>query len=91
MDSVIGELSWSIIGCLVFPIGQGDIGPDVCVFDGFDVLERSILGIAGDVSGPHMPAKIDVPEQVEHGLVVHHLPRRHQHCENDAALPPSTT
>jgi len=44
MDSVVRELSWSIIGCLVFPIGW-DIGPNVCVFDSLDVLKRSIFGI----------------------------------------------
>jgi hypothetical protein len=31
----------------------------MCVFDGFDVLDRSIGGIAGDVSGPHPPTKVD--------------------------------
>ncbi len=39
-----------------------------------------------DVSGPQSPAKIDVPEQIEHGLIVHHLARRDQHSQDDATF-----
>src|SRR2546425_12943777 len=51
--SIIGKLRGPIIGRHVLPIGEGKVGPNVCIFDGFDVLDRSILGIASDLCGPH--------------------------------------
>ena len=56
------------------------------VFNGFDVLDGSIFGVAGDVTGSHAPAEDDVPEQIEHGLVVHHFARGDQHRQDDAAF-----
>ena len=39
-----------------------------------------------DVSGPQSPAEMHVPEQIEHGLIVHHLARRDQYGQDDGAF-----
>jgi len=68
----------------VFPIGQGNIGADACVFQRFDVLDGAILGITRHVARPQFPTKAGPKDEVAHGLVIHDFRRRHQHLENDA-------
>src|SRR5438034_10402529 len=58
----------------LFPIGQGNIGPDACIFQRFDVLEGAILGIPRHVARSQSPAKTRAKDEVEHGVVPHHAP-----------------
>ncbi len=44
---VVDELGGSEVGGHVFPIRQGNVGVDASVFDGFDVLDRSIGRVTG--------------------------------------------
>src|SRR5258708_18454218 len=60
--SIIRELRGPIRGRHMLPIGQGDVGSNVGIFDGFDVLGRSILGIASDVFGLYTPTEGHMPE-----------------------------
>src|SRR5258708_37038737 len=57
MLGVIGKLRGSEIGPLGFPIGQGHIGTDACLFRRFDGLDGAILGIPRPVARRQRPAK----------------------------------
>src|SRR5260221_1509031 len=60
---IIGELCQPIIAHVVLPsLGNGDIGPHAGLFDGFEVLSRSIQAISSDLFRPQMPAKAGVPK-----------------------------
>src|SRR5436305_13858879 len=41
----------------LFPIRQGNIGPDALVLNGFDVLDGAIFRVAGHVPWPQFPAE----------------------------------
>jgi hypothetical protein len=71
---------------LLFPIGQGHIGPDARRFQGRDVLEGPIFGVAGHLSGMEPPPEACAKDEIKHRLVLDDLPWRHQHPHNDAAL-----
>ena len=83
---VISELGGSIIGPLVLPVRQGNIGADVLVLNGLDVLNGSIFGVASHLTGVQFPAEAHTPEQIEHRLVVHDLGRSDQCRQDDATL-----
>src|SRR5207248_842016 len=51
-----------------------------------EVLARSIEAIGRDLFGPKTPTKAGVPEQIQHRMIVHHLPRGHQDRQNDATF-----
>src|SRR6266699_5068805 len=55
----------------LFPIRQGNIGPDASVFQGFDVLDGAILGINRHVARPQFPLKASAKDEIAHGLVIH--------------------
>ncbi len=77
LAGLIGELCQSIIAHVGLPsFGDGDGGSDMGFFDGFEILSRSIQAIGGDLFGPQAPTKAGMPEQVQHGMIVHHLERR---------------
>src|SRR6266566_9684694 len=87
LAGIVAKLRQSIITHVVLAsFGDGDVGPDVGFFDGFEVLSRSIQAISGDLLGPQMPTKAGVPEPILHGMIVHHLPGSDQHRENDATF-----
>src|SRR5260370_21628035 len=87
LAGIVGKLRQSIIAHVILAsLRDGDIGSDVGFFDGFEVLPRSIQAISSDLVGPEVPTKAGVPEQVQHGMIVHHLPRSDQHRENDATF-----
>jgi hypothetical protein len=58
----------------------------VGILDGFDVLDGSIRHVAGHVFEPDAPTEEDIPEEVEHGLIVHHLAWHNQHRQDDPTL-----
>src|SRR5256714_330307 len=62
MSGIIPKVSGSIIGRHMLPIWQGNVSPNVCLFEGFDNLDGSILGIACDLLRPYSPAKVHMPE-----------------------------
>ena len=70
----------------MFPIRQGNIGADACVFHGFDVLNGAILRVAGHVTRPQLPTKAGTKDEITHGLVIHHFRRGHQHLKDDACF-----
>gem|GEM_PF-4828009 len=69
----------------VIHIGNGNVGTNALVFDGNQVLFGTILLVPCDVARPEFPAKAGPPEQVEHGLIVHHFGWRYQRCDNNAS------
>src|SRR5216683_1258817 len=77
MLSVIGKLSRSEIGPLVFPVRQGNIGADAGVFNGFDVLDGAIFRVASHLARMQLPTEAHAPQQVAHRVVIHDLRRRH--------------
>ena len=84
MLGIIGKLSGSEIGPLVFPVRQGNIGADALVLNGFDVLDGAIFRVASHLARMQLPPEAHAPQQIQHRLVVHHLRGRHQHLEDDA-------
>ena len=66
--------------------GSGHVGPDAGVLDGDDVLGGAVLGIAGDLVRPDLPAEADPPQQIAHRLVLHDVGRGDEGGEDDAAL-----
>jgi len=79
LAGIVGKLCQPIIAHVgLSSLSDGDIGPNVCLFDGLEVLSRSIQTISCDLFGPQTPTKAGVPEQIQHGMIVHHLPRGHQ-------------
>jgi hypothetical protein len=68
MLGIIAKLSGSEIGPLVFPIRQGNVGPDVCVLHGFDVLDGAVLRVARHVARLEFPAKAGAKDEVEQQL-----------------------
>ena len=68
-------------------VGQGNVGADASIFDGDDVLGRAVGGVAGHLPRPQLPAEADPPQQIQHGLVLHHLGRRDERGEDDPGLP----
>jgi hypothetical protein len=75
LAGIISELCESIIAHIVLPsLSNGDVGSDVSFFDGFEVLSRSIQAIGSNLFGPQTPTEAGVPEEIKHGMVVHHLP-----------------
>src|SRR5436190_24065534 len=68
----------------LFPIRQGNRGPDALGLNGFDVLDGAILGVARHMPWPQFPAEARAKDEVAHGLVIHDLRRRHQYLEDDA-------
>lgn len=84
---LIDELRESVIAHVVLASpSDGDVGPDVGLFDGLEVLARSIQAISRDLFGLQVPTKTGVPEQVLHGMIVHHLSGSHQDGENDTTF-----
>jgi len=84
---LIDELRESVIAHVVLAsAGNRDVGPDVCLFDGLEVLPRSIQAISRDVFGLQVPTKTGVPEQVQHRMIVHYLSGSHQDGENDTTF-----
>jgi hypothetical protein len=77
MDRIIGEVSQSIRASALPSLSQRNVGRDMGVLNGLDVLDRSIGHIAGDLIGPVTPSEEHVPEQVKHGMIVHHLTWHH--------------
>src|SRR5260221_12125685 len=62
---IIGKLCQSIIAHVVLPsLSDGDVGPNAGLFDGFEVLSRSIQAISSDLPGPQMPSKAGMPSKV---------------------------
>ena len=59
-------------------IGERDVGTDVLVFDGNDVLLRAVFAVTSDLPGPQLSAEAGVSEQIEHRLIFHHLCRGDQ-------------
>src|SRR5258707_13572870 len=58
LAGIVDELCQSIIAHVVLAsLGDGDISPHVCLFDGFEVLSRSIQAIGGVFFWVQMPAK----------------------------------
>jgi hypothetical protein len=55
MDVIIGEVSQSIIAGPLTPFSDGNVGMNMGVLDGLDVLGSSIGHIAGDLIGPITP------------------------------------
>ena len=86
MEGVIGEVSQSIIASALPSLGERHVGMDMGLLNGLDVLGSSIGHIAGDLIGPGMPAEEHVPEQVKHGMIVHHLAWHHQDRQDNASL-----
>src|SRR5258708_29589173 len=87
LTGIVGKLCQSIIAHVVLSsLSDRDVGPDMGLFDGFEVLSRSIQAISRDLFWPQTPTKAGMPEQIQHGMIVHHLPRSHQHRQNDATL-----
>src|SRR6266699_3695666 len=81
---VIGELGGSIIRRHMLPIRQRDVGANALIFQSLDVLDGSVFGVAGGLARPQMPSEADMPKQIKHWLVVHHLGGGNQRCQNDA-------
>ncbi len=69
-------------------VGGGNVRPHALAFDGDQIVFRAILLVASDLPQPQLPAEADTPEQIKHGLIVHHLRGSHQHLENDARFAP---
>src|SRR5438067_2316767 len=86
MDGIIGEVSQSIIASALPSLSERNVGMDMGVLDGLDVLDSSIGHISGDLIGPVTPPEEHMPEQVKHGLIVHHLARHHQDRQDNAPL-----
>ena len=86
MDRIIGAVSQSIVACALPPFGDGNVGMDMGIFDGLDVLGSSIGHIARDLVGLTAPTEKYMPEEVKHGLIVHHLAWHHQDRHDDATL-----
>jgi hypothetical protein len=55
----------------------------VGIFNGFEVLDRSIFGVTSYLAGMKVPTKDSVPEQIEHRLIVHDFSRGDQGGQND--------
>src|SRR5260221_1129287 len=70
----------------LFPIGQGHIGTNACVFQRFDVLDGAILRITRHLVRVQFPAKAGAKDEVTHRLVIHDFRRRHQYLEDDACF-----
>src|SRR5260370_26228544 len=70
MLGIIGKLSGSEIGPLVFPVRQGNIGADASIFDGFDILDSAIFRVSSHLARMQLPTEAHAPEQVKHGLVI---------------------
>jgi hypothetical protein len=79
----VGEFGGPIQRRHVLPIRHGNIGPDVGVFHGFDVLDGAILRVARHVARLEFPAKAGAKDEVAHGLVIRYFRRSHKHLEND--------
>jgi len=87
VDGVIRELGRAIIPpMLVLPVEKRNRGSYARVFNRFAICERALLRVAGDVSGSHTPAKANVPQKIEHGLVLHDLCRGHEQRQDQARL-----
>src|SRR5712691_2837091 len=84
MDGIIPELSQSIVARALSFLGYGNVGPQMGILDGFDVLDRSIRSIASDLFEPETPAQEHMPEEIKHGLMVHYLAWHDQHRQDDA-------
>ena len=69
-------------------VGRGNIRPNALAFDGDQIVFRAAFLVASHLPRPQLPAKPRPPEQVKHGLIVHHFRRRDQHLENDARFAP---
>src|SRR5215470_2133569 len=83
---IISELGGPIIRRHMLPIRKRDVGSDALIFESLNILDGSILGIAGDLASLQMPAEAHMPQQIEHRQVVCHLGRGDQCCENDATF-----
>src|SRR6266516_2449707 len=70
---IIAELGRPVEGRHMLPVWSGNVGMDMGILNGFDVLHRSILGVASHLVGVKVPAEDAVPQQIEHRLVVHHF------------------
>src|SRR5258708_29221747 len=64
------------LGAMVV-IGQRDVGTNMLVFNGDNVLLRAVFAVTSDLSGPQLPTKARPPKQIEHRLIFHHFGRRH--------------
>ena len=70
-----------LIGKALLPIERGTlvkirqrhIGTEAGVLQGDDILDRAIRRVPTGEVELQMPAETDMPEEVQHGLVVHHL------------------
>src|SRR5205823_6008204 len=82
--TVVGELLGTKELGTVIHIGHGNVGTDVLTFDGDQVVFRAILAITSRLPRPQLPAETGTPEQIEHGLIVHHFGGRHQDVQDDA-------
>jgi hypothetical protein len=81
----VAKLRQPIIAHVVLSsLGDGNVGPHVRLFDGLEVLSRSIQAIGCDLFGPQTPTEAGMPEQIQHRMIVHHLPGGHQDRQNDA-------
>src|SRR5258708_7973872 len=83
MDGIISELSQSIIACALSSLRDGNVGPNVRILDGFNVLDGSICHIASHLFGPHAPPEEDMPEEVEHRLIVHDFAWHAEHRQDN--------
>ena len=64
MPGVIGKLSGSEIGRLMLPIWQGNVGANVGIFQGFDVLDGAILRVTCHVARLEFPAKAGPEDEI---------------------------
>src|SRR5258708_1331318 len=87
LTGIVGKLCQSIIAHVVLSsLSDRDVGPDIGLFDGFEVLSRSIQPISRYLFWPQTPTKAVMQEQIQDGMIVHHLPRSDQDCQNDATF-----
>ena len=77
----IGRPSIDPVRCSASDTGK--VGVDPLVLDGYDVLDRAVLGVARHLLRAQLPAEAFSPQEIEGWLVLHDLRRRHQGREDN--------
>jgi hypothetical protein len=72
----------------VINIRERNVGADMLIFDSNNVFFSAIFGIPCHLARPQFPAEAGTPEQVEHGLIFHHLGWCHQDVHDNARFSP---
>jgi hypothetical protein len=84
---IVGEAGRSVERCPLVEVWQRDVGVDVLVLNGDDVLDGPVRRVAGHLVGSELPAEADAPKHAQEGQVLHHVGRRRQDLKDDAGLP----